>query len=311
MTGRRGQLHVVRTPDRPGPGPMPEAALKALDLTIRRRVEGLLAGDYRTALNGIGTELSQIRQYEPGDDVRRIEWNVTARTGEPHIAVQLAERALTTWLVLDTSPSMNFGTADRRKLDTEEGVALAVGHIATRRGNRLGVVAFGGPRLRSLPPLQGRNGLFGLLSTLRREPPPDGQPGVPLGKALAQTATVARQHGIVVIVSDFRGPQDWRHPLLHLAARHAVLGVEVRDPREQELPDVGELDLVDPETGQTLRVDTSDRRLRERFAEAAAQERRDVRRTFASAGAELLTLSTDVDWLRRLADFLRRQGRIA
>jgi uncharacterized protein (DUF58 family) len=133
MTRARGLLHVVRTPDRPGPGPMPEAALKALDLTVRRRVEGLLAGDYRTALQGVGTELARIRPYEAGDDVRRLEWNVTARTGEPHVTVEMAERALTTWIVLDVSPSMNFGTADRRKFDTAEGVALAVAHIATRR----------------------------------------------------------------------------------------------------------------------------------------------------------------------------------
>lgn len=311
MKGPRGLLHVVRTPDRPGPGPMPDAALRALDLTVRRRVEGLLAGDYRTALQGTGTELSRIRAYEPGDDVRRIEWNVTARTGEPHVSVHMAERALTTWILLDTSPSMNFGTADRRKSDTAEGVALAVAHMATRRGNRLGVISFGGTRLQSLPPRQGRNGLFGLLVALRQGPEPDGTSGVPLREALAHASTVARQHGVVAIVSDFRGERDWDKALLRLAARHAVIGIEMRDPREQELPDVGELDLVDPESGQALRVDTSNRAIRERFAEAADEERREVQRAFMRAGAEYLTLSTSGDWLRTLAMYLRRNGRSA
>jgi uncharacterized protein (DUF58 family) len=136
-------LRRSRTPATPGPGPMPEALLRALDLNIGRRVEGLLAGDYRSVLLGQGSELALVRPYVPGDDVRRIDWNVTARTNEPHVRVDLAERVLVTWLVLDTSASMEFGTADRRKADVAEGVAIAVGHLATRRGNRLGIVTFG------------------------------------------------------------------------------------------------------------------------------------------------------------------------
>src|SRR5579862_7730840 len=132
-----------RTPAEPGPGPLSAESLRALELAVGRRVDGLLAGDYRSAFAGVGSELWQVRAYEPGDDVRRIEWNVTARTGEPHVRVELAERVLVTWIVLDTSASMGFGTADRRKADVAEGVAIAVGHAATRRGNRLGLVAFG------------------------------------------------------------------------------------------------------------------------------------------------------------------------
>src|SRR6266516_2080184 len=157
---------VAATPARPGPGPIPERLLRALDVEIGRRMEGLLAGDYRSTILGDGTELALIRPYVPGDDVRRIDWNVTARTGEPHVRVQLAERVLVTWLALDTSPSMRFGTADRRKADVAEGVAIAIGHVATRRGNRLGVVTFGGADDRALPPRQGRSGLIGLLSSL-------------------------------------------------------------------------------------------------------------------------------------------------
>src|SRR5437868_10232779 len=137
-------LAPSRTPEHPGPGPLSGASLRALELSVARRVDGLLAGDYRSALAGIGSELWQVRPYEPGDDVRRIEWNVTARTGQPHVRVELAERVLVTWLVLDASASMAFGTGDRRKADVAEGVAVSVGYAATRRGNRLGVVAFGG-----------------------------------------------------------------------------------------------------------------------------------------------------------------------
>jgi uncharacterized protein (DUF58 family) len=288
---------------------MPMAFLRALELSIGRRMEGLLAGDYRSVLLGDGTELAQVRPYEPGDDVRRIDWNVTARTRVPHVRVQLAERVLVTWLVLDTSPSMQFGTADRRKADVAEGVALAVGHVATRRGNRLGVVTFGDARGRSLPPRQGRIGLIGLLSELREEPD-DAQPGATsLGEALRRTATLARQRAAIVVVSDFRGPLDWRRPLLDLAARHDVAAVEIRDPREQELPNAGALWLVDPETGRQLRVDTRNRRLRERFAAAAAQERADVARVLGRAGARHVVLTTAGDWLRTLAVFLRRGRR--
>ena len=162
-------LRAAPSPERPGPGPIPDALLRALDVTIARRIDGMLAGDYRSSLQGDGSELAQMRPYEPGDDVRRIDWNVTARTGEPHVRVQLAERVLVTWLVLDTSPSMRFGTADRRKADVAEGVAIALGHVATRRGNRLGVVTFGDASPKTVPVRQGRLGLLGLLAALRGE----------------------------------------------------------------------------------------------------------------------------------------------
>ncbi|HEY2958300.1 MAG TPA: DUF58 domain-containing protein [Actinomycetota bacterium] len=306
-----GPAAVTRTPDRPGPGPTPEGLLRALDVVVKRRVEGLLAGDYRSAALGIGTELAQIRPYQPGDDVRRIDWNVTARTREPHTRVQIAERALSTWLLLDTSPSMQFGTADRRKADVAEGVALAVGHVATRRGNRLGVVTFGDADPKALPPRQGRVGLMGLLAALRREPQVEGGGATSLGAALSHAGRLARNRSVVIIVSDFRGPRDWRVPLLGIAGRHDAVAVEVRDQREQELPNVGELWLVDPETGQHLRVNTSAGRLRERFAAAAAAERAEVAAELRRAGCDHVVLSTGGDWLTAFAGFLRRRGNVA
>ncbi len=301
-------LEASPSPARPGPGPIPERLLQSLDVSIGRRMEGLLAGDYRSAKLGDGTELALIRPYAPGEDVRHIDWNVTARTGEPHVRVHLAERVLVTWLVLDTSPSMWFGTADRRKADVAEGVAVAVGHLATRRGNRLGAITFGDEHSRSVPVRQGRPGLIGLLATLRDEP--EASPGrvgaTSLGDAVRRVDSLARQRSLVVLVSDFRGPRDWRGPLLQLAGRHEVVAVEIRDPREQELPSVGELWLVDQETGRHVRVDTRSQRLRERFAAAAEAERRELARALESLGVRHAVLGTSGDWLRSLVWFLRR-----
>jgi uncharacterized protein (DUF58 family) len=285
---------------------MPEALLRQLDLSLRRRVNGLLAGERRSTALGLGTELAQVLPYQPGDDVRLIDWNVTARTGEPHVRVQVAERAMTTWLVLDVSPSMVFGTADRRKADVAEGVALAVGNAASRRGNRLGVITFGDGQSRTLPPKQGRPGLTGLLKTLGREPLEEGAGATSLRDTVERVARLAKRGSLVVLVSDFRTPLDWRRELVHLGARAHVVAVEVRDPREQELPDVGIIWLVDPETGRLVRADTKSAKLRQRFAERAAAERDGLAELLRSARADHVVLSTDGDWLRTLAGFLRR-----
>jgi uncharacterized protein (DUF58 family) len=295
-----------RTPERPGPGPIPPTVLRALDLAVLRRVESLIPGEHMTPQVGGGTELAMIRPYRPGDDVRHIDWNVTARMQEPHVRVHVGERAMTAWLLLDVSASMTFGTADRRKADVAEGVALAIGHVCTRRGNRLGVVALGGGEPRILRPRQGRLGLLGLLSELRTEPEADGAGATSLGTAVSKTAALARNRGLVVVVSDFRGPRDWEGPLRALRSRHGVLAAEIRDPRELELPPVGDLWLTDPETGRQLHVNTNRRRVRNRFRKAAAAEREEVAAALRRAGADHLVLSTDGDWLRTLAGHLRR-----
>ena len=297
---------VERTPDRPGPGPVPPAVLRSLDLAVLRRVESLVPGEHMTPQVGAGTELAMIRPYFPGDDVRHIDWNVTARMREPHVRVHVGERALTTWLVLDTSASMTFGTADRRKFDVAEGVALAVGHVASRRGNRLGVVSFGGGRPKVMRPRQGRLGLLQLLTELRAEPEGEGAGATELGAAISGVAAVARARGLIVVVSDFRGPRDWEAPLRRLRARHGILAVEVRDQRELELTPMGDLWLVDPETGRQLQVNTSRRGIRKRFAEAAAAERAEVAAALRRANADHVILSTSGDWLRDLATHLKR-----
>ena len=300
---------TARTPAKPGPGPLPDQLLRALDLTVVRRVEGLLSGDHRAHVLGRGTELAQVRPYVPGDDVRDIDWNVTARTGEPHVRVQLAERVLVSWIVLDTSVSMKFGTADRRKADVAEGAALALGHVASRHGNRLGVLTFGGEEPATLLPRQGRTALVGLLLALHGEQDETPRGATSLGEALRRAGAIARQRAFVAVVSDFRGPRDWRRPLLGLAGRHDVVAVEIRDPREEALPRVGTLRLVDPETGRQLRVDTSSERLRARYEEAAAAERLELARMFGALGVGHVVLSTSGDWLRTLAAFLRTRSR--
>lgn len=303
---------IERTPARPGPGPLSDQLLRALELTVIRRVEGLLSGDHRAHVLGRGTELAQVRPYVPGeDDVRDIDWNVTARTGEPHVRVQLAERVLVTWILLDTSASMTFGTADRRKADVAEGAALALGHVASRHGNRLGVLTFGDDDPHTLPPRQGRSALVGLLLALqtRAEEEAERQGATSLGAALHRAGAIARQRALVAVISDFRGPRDWRRPLLELAGRHDVVAIEIRDPREETLPSVGALRLVDPETGRQLRVDTSNARVRERYAAAAAAERGELARELGAVGVGHVVLSTSGDWLRVLAAFLRRRTR--
>jgi uncharacterized protein (DUF58 family) len=269
-------------------------------------VESLIPGEHLTPQVGSGTELAMVRPYRPGDDVRHMDWNVTARMNEPHVRVHVGERALTAWLLLDVSASMTFGTAERRKADVAEGVALAIGHVATRRGNRLGVVTLGAGEPRVLRPRQGRLGLLALLAELRQEPEADGAGATSLGHALARTAALARARGLVVVVSDFRGPRDWEGPLRSLRGRHGVMAVEVRDPREMELTPMGDVWMVDPETGRQVVVNTSRARVRRRFAEAAAAEREEVAAALRRAAADHLVLSTGGDWLRDFAHHLRR-----
>jgi uncharacterized protein (DUF58 family) len=216
-----------RTPDRPGPGPLRAEHLRKLDLTVRRRVDGILVGDYRATTLGEGTELARIRPYVIGDDVRRIDWNVTARTGEPHVRSHVAERAANTWLLLDTSASMTFGTADRRKWDVAEGVALAVGHVASRRGNQLAVATFGGhdPAVH-----RDRNGrrLLGLLRALERGPTvePTGTTSLRRGvrtRRPARAAAFARRRGV-------RLPRAARREAFPAPARRPPRRRRGRDP---------------------------------------------------------------------------------
>ncbi|HEY1538637.1 MAG TPA: DUF58 domain-containing protein [Solirubrobacteraceae bacterium] len=291
-------------PARQGPGPIPAPLVDALALSLARRGAGVLPGDRLAPGVGSGTELAQLRPYQVGDDVRQLDPAASARTGIAHVRLQVPERILTTWLVLDVSASMAFGTADRLKSDVAEGVAQVVARAATRHGGRLAVSTVGGAE-RSLPPRGGPHAKLGLRRLLEDGVAVDGAPGRGLAPILHRVGRVARQPGLVVVISDFREDLAWQRPMRALAGRHKVLAVEIRDPREERLEPVGRLSLVDPETGRQLEVDTSRRALRDRFAAAAADERRGVADGLRRAGAGHVVLSTQGDWLRALGRALR------
>jgi len=302
MAAPHGSLHVP--PARQGPGPIPGPLVEALALSIARRGAGMLPGDRIAPGVGSGTELAQLRPYQLGDDVRQLDPAASARTGTPHVRLQIPERILTTWLVLDVSASMAFGTADRLKSDVAEGVAHVVGRAATRHGGRLAVLTAGGVE-RMLPPHGGPYAKVGLRKLVESGVAVDGAGDRGLGPVLHKVGRLARQPGLVVVVTDFRGERNWSRPLRALAARHKVLAVEIRDPREERLEPVGRLSLVDPETGALLEVDTSRRHLRERFEQVAAEDRADVARELRRAAAHHVVLSTKGDWLRALGRALR------
>jgi uncharacterized protein (DUF58 family) len=291
---------------RQGPGPLPHGLIAALDLVIARRAAGALPGDRSAAGLGAGTELAQLRPYEVGDDVRQIDAAATARTGVPHVRLHVPERTLTTWIVLDASPSMAFGTADRLKWDVAEGAALVLGRLAVRRAGRVALLTFGAGRPRLVPPRASKPGVVALRRALADGCAPDGRPDRhALADALRRTGRVATQAGLVVLISDFRDQDAWTRPLGALSARHSVLAIEVGDPREAAIPAVGRLSLVDPETGARVEVDTSGRRVRERFAALEAERRAVVARELRRLEVEHVALSTEGDWLQALGRRLR------
>jgi uncharacterized protein (DUF58 family) len=288
---------------------MPGALLRALDLALVRRAGGLMPGDHLSPGAGAGTELVQLRPYQVGDDVRQLDPAATARTGVPHVRLQVPERALTTWLVLDVSPSMAFGTEQRLKADVAEGVAAAVARLATRRGGRAALLRAGAPEGRLLPPRGGRHAQVMIERVLAEGVAPDESvAGDALARALVQAGRVARRPGLVVVVSDFR-EDGWRGPLASLSARHSVVAVEIRDPREAELPRAGYLSLVDPETGALVEVDSARARVRERYAALEAERREAVASGLRAARADHIVLDTGHDWLRELGAGLDRGRR--
>ena len=286
---------------------MPDALIEALDLVVTRRVARGLPGDRRAPGVGAGTELSQLRPYQVGDDVRHIDAAATARTGEPHVRLHVPERTLTTWIVLDVSPSMAFGTDSRLKADVAEGVALVLGRLAVRRAGAVGLVRFGFDEAAHVQPPRGaKPGIVALRRALAEGVAPDGgaHPDA-LADALARTGRVARGPGVVAIISDFRDQSRWERPLGALRMRHAVMAIEIADPREAQVPAVGRLALIDPETGTRVEVDTSSPQLRERFAAIERERREGVERELKRLRVDHVTLSTDDDWLVALGRKLR------
>lgn len=283
--------------------------LRRLELTVNRRLDGLLHGEHQGLLPGPGTEAGEARLYLPGDDVRLIDWAVTARTGDPHVRMQVAERELETWVVADLSASLDFGTAACEKRDLVIAAMGALGFLTARGGNRIGGMLVHAGGTSRIPPRPGADHLRALLQRALTAPRGDGTGRTDLAGALRQAGRMAQRRGLVVVLSDFLSDPGWEKPLRVLSARHEVLAVEVVDRRELELPDVGMLTLVDPETGHRLDVQTSDAGLRRRYAEAAAAQRAGIAASIRSAGADHLQLRTDGDWLRELVRFIERRRR--
>jgi uncharacterized protein (DUF58 family) len=304
--GANSRLRLASQSDRPpsiATGPSSEV-LRRLELTVTRRLDGMLQGDYRGLVPGHGSEPGETRPYAPGDDVRRIDWNVTARTIEPHIRQSIADRELETWILADFSASLAFGTADCEKRDLALAAISAVGFLTQRTGNRTGAVVLEGEKAVTLPARGGRTNMQALLHRALLAAKADHPGASDLDGALKRLAAATRRRGLVVVVSDFLAAGEWERPLRVLGARHEVLAIEVVDPRELELPDVGLIELVDPETGARREVQTANAKTRARYADAAAAQRADIARRIRNAGADHLLLRTDRDWLLDLVRFV-------
>ena len=279
-----------------------EAALRVLELTVRRRLDGLLQGNHIGLVPGPGSEPGDARPYQPGDDVRRMDWAVTARTTEPHVRMTEADRELETWVVVDLSASLDFGTAACEKRDLAVAATAAVVHLTRGGGNRIGALVATGERTIRIPARGGLLYARGLIRRVAQTPrAPEGTRG-DLAEAVEQLRRPPRRRGLAVVISDFLGEQTWERPLRALSARHDLLAVEVLDPRDLELPEVGTVVLADPETGRQREVETTPLLCRE-FAAAAAEHREQVASTLRRCGAAHLVLRTDRDWIADVVRF--------
>jgi uncharacterized protein (DUF58 family) len=280
------------------------AVLRRLELRVTRKLDGLLQGDYRGLIPGHGSEHGETREYQPGDDTRHIDWNVTARLQVPHVREFIADRELETWVCVDQSASLDFGTAAMEKRDLAVAAVAAIGFITARVGNRFGVVITGGNGIVEIPARQGRNHLMAVLHRLQTAPRAGAPRGGDLAAGIRRLGSPGHRRGLAVVVSDLLAPEGWADELRRVAVRHDLLVVELIDPRELELPDVGLLALVDPETGRTREVHTRSASLRARYAAAAREQREANAAAVRSAGGDHLVLRTDGDWLFDLVRFV-------
>ncbi len=279
--------------------------LRTLDLTISRRLDGVLHGNYQGLTPGHGSEPGESRPYAPGDDVRRIDWNVTARTQETYVRDQIADHDLTAWLVVDASASMNFGTVTNTKAQTALAAAAAVGFLTTRNQNRVGAVMVAGPSIHVVPPRAGKNQVLAILATLAAPPASEGQGRADLAGALDRVGALAKRRGFVAVISDFAGT-DWSAALGRLSLRHDLLAITVHDPREYDVPPIGLVHVTDPATGRAREVRVT-AAVQRKFIDAAA-ERREARLTaLGRAGADTIELSTDGDWLGTVVQHVQRR----
>jgi uncharacterized protein (DUF58 family) len=279
--------------------------VRTLEVTITRRLDGRLHGNHQGITPGHGSEPGESRVYQPGDDVRRIDWSVTARTQETHVRELIADRDLEAWLVVDTSAAMQFGTQHDDKAQIALAAAATVGFLTARNQNRLGAVLLAGPHVRVVPPRGGRVQVRAVLAAIASPPPSEGAGQAVLGEAIDRVGKLSRRRGFVTVISDFAG-DGWVHPLARLGMRHDLLAITVTDPRELDVPPVGLVSFVDPSTGAAREVRVT-QDVQRRFAEAAARRREDRLAALRRSHAEVVELSTDADWLASIVRHVQRR----
>jgi uncharacterized protein (DUF58 family) len=295
--------------------PTPEALLRRLEWTVLRRLDGLLQGDYRTLLRGAGIDLASLREYQDGDDVRYIDWNVTARLQSLHVREYQQDREMTAWFLLDLSPSVDFGSGSATKRMVLAEVVAVLARLVSFRGNHCGAMLFSNAGVeRVVPPRSGRRQVLHLLDLLTR-PPLTPQPArrgaaaprrtTDLGAVLRQSASILRRHCVVFVISDFISQPGWEKALGLLARRHEVVAIRLFDPLEAAMPEIGLLPFQDAETGEQLFVDTGDRGFRRRFAAAWLQVEEALQAGLAAAGVDCLEISTEDDLLDAFVRFAR------
>jgi uncharacterized protein (DUF58 family) len=291
-----------------------EAILRRLEWTVLRRLDGLLHGDYRTLIRGFGLDLADLREYQYHDDVRHIDWNVTARLQTPYVRQFQEDREVSAWFVLDLSPSLDFGSGTQAKRQVAIDFVAVLAQIFSRRGNRVGAMFFGAQMDTVIPARTGRRHVLHLLQRMLSRPAPAAAPATDLGAFLKAAHQVMPRRSLVFVVSDFVSTPGWARPLAQLARRHETLAVRLYDPLESELPDLGLLTMQDAESGEQIFVDTHDKAFRRRFAAAAERRESELRSAFMQAGVDALELSTEgdlVDALMRFADLRKQRSRLA
>lgn len=301
-------------PVAPAPGAQAEHVMRRLEWTAIRRLDGLLQGDYRTLLRGAGLDLADLREYQHHDDVRHIDWNVTARQGTPHVRVFTEDREMAAWFLLDLSPSVDFGSGEQRKRHVSAEFVAVLARLLTRHGNRVGAMLYGSGVDTVIPTRGGRRHVLHLLHALQTRPDPTANQVTKLRDLLDAAASMLKRRSTIFVVSDFISEPGWERALALLGQRHEVIAVRLLDPLELQIPDLGLLTLRDAETGEQLLVDTHDPGFRKRFASVAAQREADLRQALTQAGVDALELSTDgdlVDALVRFIEMRKRRLRLA
>jgi uncharacterized protein (DUF58 family) len=289
----------------------PERILQRLDWQVIRRLDGLLQGDYRSLFYGYGVDFADLREYQPEDDIRYIDWNVTARMDTPYVRQYVEDREITAWFLLDLSPSVDFGSAQSMKRAVLIDFVATLARLLTRHGNRVGAIFYGSRVGRMVPARGGRDHVLRLVNDMLKQPQLPRAPFTDLNPLLNGALNMIKRRSLVFVVSDFISEPGWEKPLSLLNRRNEVLAVRLWDPTEMALPDIGLVILEDAETGEQLYVDTHDQSFRTRYARAAEQRALALNESFKHAGVDLMTLSTDEDMVRALVRFatLRQKRR--